>query len=43
LWSYVSCFYIQVTQEIGGMCYSTKCYTVEDDLMECASKGNLGG
>jgi hypothetical protein len=27
----------------GGMCYTTKCDTVEDGLMERASVGNLGG
>jgi hypothetical protein len=25
------------------MCYTTKCDTVEDGLMERASEGNLGG
>jgi hypothetical protein len=34
LWSYVYYFYIHVTQEAGGMCYTTKCDTVEDGLME---------
>jgi hypothetical protein len=24
-------------------CYTTKCYTVEDDLTECASEGNPAG
>jgi hypothetical protein len=28
LLSYVSCFYMQVTQEIGGMCYIIKMYYV---------------
>jgi hypothetical protein len=41
--SYVSCFYIQVTQEIGGMCSTTKCDTVEDGLTEHALEGNPGG
>jgi hypothetical protein len=43
LWSYVSCIYIQVMQESGGMCYTPKCDTVEDGLMERASEGNPGG
>jgi hypothetical protein len=43
LWLYVSCFYIQVMQEIGGICYTTKCDIVEDGLMEYASEGNPGG
>jgi hypothetical protein len=30
-------------QETGGMCYTPKCDTVEDDLMERASEGNPGG
>jgi hypothetical protein len=30
-------------QETGGMCYTTKCDTVEDGLMKCASEGNRGG
>jgi hypothetical protein len=43
LWSYVSCFYIHVTQETGGMCYTTKCDTVEDGLPERGLEGNPGG
>jgi hypothetical protein len=43
LWSYVSYFYIQVTQEIGGMCYTTKCDVVEDGLTGRASEGNPRG
>jgi hypothetical protein len=42
LWSYVSCFYIQVMQEMGGMCYTTKCEMVEDGLTERASEGHSG-
>jgi hypothetical protein len=26
-----------------GMCYTTKCDTVEDGLVKCASEGNSGG
>jgi hypothetical protein len=31
---------MQVTQEIGGMCYTTKCDMVENGLMECALEAN---
>jgi hypothetical protein len=27
----------------GGMCYTTKCYTVEDSLTECALEGKVAG
>jgi hypothetical protein len=27
----------------GGMCYTKKCDTVENSLIECASEGNPGG
>jgi hypothetical protein len=45
LWSYVSFFYIYVMQEIGGggMCYTTKCDTVEDGLTGRALEGNSDG
>jgi hypothetical protein len=43
LWSYVSYFYIQVTQETGGMRYTIKYDMVEDGLIEHASEGNREG
>jgi hypothetical protein len=36
-------FTYKLCKKQGGMCYTTKCDTVEDDLMECASEGNPGG
>jgi hypothetical protein len=38
------CMFLTFTYKLrkkqGGMCYTTKCVTVEDGLMECASEGN---
>jgi hypothetical protein len=39
---YVSCFYIQVKQETGGIYYTTNCDTVEDGLTGHALEGNEG-
>jgi uncharacterized protein involved in cysteine biosynthesis len=41
----VVCFLLlqQVTQEIGGMCYTTKCDMVEDGLTGLASEDNPDG
>jgi hypothetical protein len=36
-------FTYKLHKKQGGMCYTTKCDTVEDGLMECASEGNTGG
>jgi hypothetical protein len=36
-------FTSKLCKKQGGMCYTTKCDTVEDGLTERASKGNLGG
>jgi hypothetical protein len=41
------CMFLAFTYKLckkqGGMCYTTKCDTVEDDLMEHASEGNPPG
>jgi hypothetical protein len=40
----VVCFlflHTSYTRNRGGMCYTTKCYTVEDSLTECASEGKV--
>jgi hypothetical protein len=36
-------FTYKLRKKHGGMCYTTKCDTMEDGLMERASVGNLGG
>jgi hypothetical protein len=36
-------FTYKLCKKQGGMCYTTKYDTVEDDLTERASKGNPGG
>jgi hypothetical protein len=35
-------FTYKLRKQQGGMCYITKCDTVEDGLTECASEGNPG-
>jgi hypothetical protein len=35
-------FTYKLHKKQGGMCYTTKCDTVEDGLMERASEGNPG-
>jgi hypothetical protein len=36
-------FTYKLHKKQDGMCSITKCYTVEDGLMECASEGNPAG
>jgi hypothetical protein len=38
---FLACTY-KLRKKQGGMCYTTKCDMVEDDLTECASEGNPG-
>jgi hypothetical protein len=35
-------FTYKLRKKQGGMCYTTKCDTIEDGLTERASEGNLG-
>jgi hypothetical protein len=41
----VVCFFLLhiITTRNRGMCYTTKCDTVEDGLIDHASEGNPGG
>jgi hypothetical protein len=36
-------FHKKLLNKLGGMCYTTKCDTVEDSSAERASEGTLGG
>jgi hypothetical protein len=36
-------FTYKLRKKQGCMCYTPKCDTVEDGLIECASEGNPGG
>jgi hypothetical protein len=36
-------FTYKLHKKLGGMCYTTECDMVEEDLMERASEGNPGG